>query len=123
MIQIHQDNSTSLAKLDAMQTFKKITADIDCEPQPGGHLYIAHKAKAMPALVKEAKLMREVFKYDARILDADGKRRNSLWSALGERYCRSPFSPGNTMGLSACSCDLILKRKSRSRRCLACSGT
>ena len=60
---------------DAMQTFKKITADIDCDPQPGGHLYIAHKAKAMPALEKEAKVMREIFNYDARILDADTVKR------------------------------------------------
>jgi glycine/D-amino acid oxidase-like deaminating enzyme len=58
-----------------METFKKITADIDCDPQPGGHLYIAHKAKAMPALEKEAKVMREIFHYDARILDADTVRR------------------------------------------------
>ncbi len=61
---------------DAMQTFKDLTADIDCEPQPGGHLYIAHKAQVMPTLEKEAKLLREVFHYDARILDADTVKRD-----------------------------------------------
>lgn len=61
--------------LDGMETFKELIKDIDCEPQPGGHLYIAHRPKVMPVLEKEAKLLREVFKYDARILDADTVKR------------------------------------------------
>jgi len=60
---------------DAMETFKRLIKDIDCLPQPGGHLYIAHNLKVMPTLEKEAKLLREVFKYDARILDADTVKR------------------------------------------------
>jgi len=60
---------------DAMQTFKDLIKDIDCEPQPGGHLYIAHRPKVMPVLEKEAKILRDVFKYDARILDADTVKR------------------------------------------------
>jgi glycine/D-amino acid oxidase-like deaminating enzyme len=60
---------------DAMGYFKEMIRDIDCEPQPGGHLYIAHKPRVMPVLEKEAKLLREVFKYDARILDADTVKR------------------------------------------------
>ena len=58
-----------------METFKSLIKDIDCDPQPGGHLYIAHRAKVLPALEKEAKILREVFKYDARILDADTVKR------------------------------------------------
>jgi len=57
--------------LDGMATFKELIKDIDCEPQPGGHLYIAHRDKAMPGLEKEAKVLRDVFNYDARILDAE----------------------------------------------------
>ena len=60
---------------DGMQTFKDLIKDIDCEPQPGGHLYIAHRPKVMPVLEKEAKVLREIFKYDARILDADTVKR------------------------------------------------
>jgi glycine/D-amino acid oxidase-like deaminating enzyme len=52
-----------------METFKALIEDIDCEPQPGGHLYIAHRPKVMQKLEKEAQLMREVFKYDALIID------------------------------------------------------
>ena len=56
--------------VDGMETFKGLIADIDCDPQPGGHLYIAHRPRIMPILEKEAKLLRETFKYDARIFDA-----------------------------------------------------
>lgn len=60
--------------LDAMSYFKEMIADIDCDPQPGGHLYIAHKPSIMPVLEKEAKLLRDTFGYDAKILDADTVR-------------------------------------------------
>ncbi|PSW21723.1 FAD-binding oxidoreductase [Photobacterium sanctipauli] len=61
--------------LDGMETFKGLIKDIDCEPQHGGHLYVAHRAKVMPTLEKEAKLLRQTFNYDAQILDADTVKR------------------------------------------------
>ncbi|UXI00097.1 NAD(P)/FAD-dependent oxidoreductase [Photobacterium sp. TY1-4] len=57
--------------LEGMATFKDLIKDIDCEPQPGGHLYVAHRDRVMPALEKEAKLLRDTFHYDAQILDAE----------------------------------------------------
>jgi glycine/D-amino acid oxidase-like deaminating enzyme len=68
-------------KLDAeiragFQTFKDLVAEFpECEPQGGGHLYIAHRAKKMAFLREEARVMREVFGYDARILSADEVRQ------------------------------------------------
>jgi glycine/D-amino acid oxidase-like deaminating enzyme len=54
---------------DGFETFKSLVADIpECEPQYGGHLYIAHRAKKMDFLRNEARVMREVFGYDTRIL-------------------------------------------------------
>lgn len=61
-------------KLDAeirtgFETFKSLLREFpECEPQPGGHLYLAHREKKMAFLRNEAKVMREVFGYDARIL-------------------------------------------------------
>ena len=53
------------------ETFKSLVAEFpECEPQPGGHLYIAHREKKMAFLRNEAKVMREVFGYDTRILSA-----------------------------------------------------
>lgn len=60
--------------VDGMENFKALIEDIDCEPQPGGHLYIAHRKWVMPTLEKEAELLRNTFGYDARILDANTVR-------------------------------------------------
>lgn len=57
--------------VDGMETFKTLIQDIDCLPQPGGHLYIAHRSKVMPTLEKEAALLRNTFNYNAQILSAD----------------------------------------------------
>src|SRR5699024_7577369 len=63
-LQMHQEC------VDGMQTFKDLIADIDCEQQHGGHLYIAHRNKVMPTLEKEARLLQDTFNYDVKILDA-----------------------------------------------------
>ncbi|MDN2657410.1 FAD-binding oxidoreductase [Cobetia sp. 14N.309.X.WAT.E.A4] len=55
--------------VEGMENFKELIKDIDCDPQPGGHLYIAHRERMMPGLEKEARLLRETFHYDARIID------------------------------------------------------
>jgi glycine/D-amino acid oxidase-like deaminating enzyme len=55
---------------DAMETFKGLIADIDCDPQPGGHLYIAHKPGVMAGLEKETEICNRVFGYGVRMLDA-----------------------------------------------------
>nr|WP_321273511.1 FAD-binding oxidoreductase [Alcaligenes faecalis] len=60
--------------VEGMENFKELIKDIDCDPQPGGHLYIAHRARLMPVLEKEAALLRDTFQYDARILGADTVR-------------------------------------------------
>lgn len=54
---------------DAMENFKDLISDIDCDAQPGGHLYIAHKPSVMKTLAKEVKIMNEVFDYKAKIID------------------------------------------------------
>ena len=63
-------------KLDAeiregFATFKSLVDEFpECEPQGGGHLYLAHREKKMAALREEAKVMREVFGYDTHMLSA-----------------------------------------------------
>lgn len=60
--------------VDAMAYFKSMIADIDCDPQPGGHLYIAHKPSLLPVLDAECRLLRRSFSYDAQLLDAQTVR-------------------------------------------------
>jgi len=76
--------------VDGMENFKELIKDIDCDPQPGGHLYVAHRARVMPTLEKEAKLLRDVFKYDARMLDADTVKREWIGD---EEACGAMHEP------------------------------
>ena len=45
--------------------------DIDCDPQTGGHYYLAHRAKVMGGLEKECALLNETFGYGARMMSRD----------------------------------------------------
>ena len=55
--------------------------EIDCQPQDGGHLYIAHRAKTMPALEAESKLLNEAFGYPTRIMGRDEVHRDYVHDA------------------------------------------
>ncbi|WP_245888697.1 NAD(P)/FAD-dependent oxidoreductase [Halomonas denitrificans] len=95
--------------LDGMATFKELIKDIDCEPQPGGHLYVAHRDKVMPTLEKEAKLLRETFDYDARILDADTVKRD--W--IGDQEAAGAMHEPEGIGIHAGKLAFGYHRKAR----------
>ncbi|MEV8468953.1 FAD-binding oxidoreductase [Fluviibacterium sp. DFM31] len=58
---------------EAFDLFSDLIAsdEIDCDPQPGGHFYIAHRNSAMPKLKSECAVLNETFGYRARILSRD----------------------------------------------------
>ncbi|MEJ8845057.1 FAD-binding oxidoreductase [Variovorax rhizosphaerae] len=66
-------------------TFKELVAEADCDPQPGGHLYIAHREKKMAFLRNEARVMADHFGYATRILTAEQVR---------EEYCNDQDAAG-----------------------------
>lgn len=79
---------------EAFELFRALIRDqgIDCDPQDGGHYYIAHRAAVMPALEREAALLRETFGYDARMLSREELHRDvardmeahgAMWEADG----------------------------------------
>lgn len=57
--------------VEAFELFRDLIGEIDCDPQDGGHFYIAHQASRMPRLETEAALLRETFGYEARVLSRD----------------------------------------------------
>lgn len=67
------------------QTFKDLVAEADCDAQPGGHLYIAHRQKKMAFLENETRVMRDQFGYDAHMLTAD---------EVHARYCNDRDAAG-----------------------------
>ena len=58
------------------ETFKSLVAQIDCDAQDGGHLYIAHRQKKVAFLENEGRVMREIFGYPTRMLSAEELRRD-----------------------------------------------
>ncbi|WP_440997880.1 NAD(P)/FAD-dependent oxidoreductase [Arhodomonas sp. SL1] len=68
---------------DAFETFEGLleAVPVDCEPQPGGHLYVAHRDKAMRKLEAEAKVLAETFGYETELLDRDSLHRHYMKEA------------------------------------------
>lgn len=95
--------------VEGMETFKSLIKDIDCDPQPGGHLYIAHRDKVMPVLEKEAKLLRDVFDYDAQILDGDTVKRD--W--VGDQEAAGAMHEPEGIGIHAGKLAFGYLRKAR----------
>ncbi|MDS9469053.1 FAD-binding oxidoreductase [Paracoccus sp. MBLB3053] len=56
--------------VEAFELFRGLIRDhaIDCQPQDGGHYYIAHKPGLLAALEKETRLLNDSFGYGARML-------------------------------------------------------
>ena len=72
---------------EAFDVFRAMigSGEFDCEPQEGGHFYIAHKPAVMAKLEKESKLLNETFGYGSRILGRD---------ELHERYVKDQEAAG-----------------------------
>ena len=59
--------------VEAFELFRDLigSGEFDCEPQEGGHYYIAHKPGVMPKLAQEAVLLNEAFGYRARMISRE----------------------------------------------------
>ncbi|WP_022719829.1 FAD-binding oxidoreductase, partial [Rhodopseudomonas sp. B29] len=65
---------------DGFETFEELvrSSPIDCEPQRGGHLYIAHRQRNLDKIAAEAKVLTDVFGEPTRLIGADELRQNYL---------------------------------------------
>jgi taurine dehydrogenase large subunit len=63
---------------EGFETFEDLirSGNIDCEPQRGGHLYIAHRQRMLEKIAAESKVQNEVFGYKTRVLSAEEVRRD-----------------------------------------------
>ena len=81
---------------EGFETFEELVgrSPIDCEPQRGGHLYIAHRQRSLDKLVEESALLNDVFKYSARILSREEVRRDFVDEAEGVGALHEPLGTG-----------------------------
>ncbi len=65
---------------EGFDLFRSLIAEpeIDCDPQDGGHLYIAHREKVLPSLEKESRLLNDVFGYRTRMVSRDEIHRDFI---------------------------------------------
>lgn len=63
---------------EAFDLFRSLIREpeIDCDPQDGGHLYIAHRDKVLPGLRSEVELLNSVFGYRARMMSREEVHRD-----------------------------------------------
>jgi glycine/D-amino acid oxidase-like deaminating enzyme len=58
------------------ENFRQLTRQVDCDAFDGDHLYVAHRPEKMVYLRNEARVRREAFGYDNRLLSAEELRRD-----------------------------------------------
>ena len=65
---------------EAFRLFEDLIAseEIDCDPQPGGHYYIAHRDKVMAGLRRECEVLNQTFGYGAKILSREELHANHV---------------------------------------------
>ena len=81
---------------DGFETFEELirSGNIDCEPQRGGHLHIAHRQRALDHLAAESRLQNEVFGYKTRMLSAHEVRRDYLNETEAVGALHEPLGTG-----------------------------
>ena len=81
---------------DGFETFEELitSGNIDCEPQRGGHLHIAHRQRALDHLASESRVQNEVFGYKTRMLSAEDVRRDYLNEAEAVGALHEPLGTG-----------------------------
>lgn len=63
---------------EGFELFRALIAEpeIDCEPQDGGHLYLAHRDKMMASIQQELTLLNDIFGYPTRIVSREEIHRD-----------------------------------------------
>jgi glycine/D-amino acid oxidase-like deaminating enzyme len=74
--------------------FTQMVGGIDCDAAPGGHLYVAHRRRALAALTAESEICNRVFGYRTRILDREALHRDWLLEAEAVGAMHEPLGIG-----------------------------
>ncbi|KPF97598.1 FAD-dependent oxidoreductase [Rhodopseudomonas sp. AAP120] len=81
---------------DGFETFEELVrqSPIDCEPQRGGHLYIAHRQRNLDKISAEAALLRDTFGEQTSVIGAEQLRRDYLNEAEAVGAVLEPLGTG-----------------------------
>ena len=81
---------------DGFETFEDLvrSSPIDCEPQRGGHLYIAHRQRSLEKIAAESKFLNETFGYATRVVSGEELRRDFVDEAEATGAVHEPLGTG-----------------------------
>jgi taurine dehydrogenase large subunit len=81
---------------DGFETFEDLVRNspIDCEPQRGGHLYIAHRQRSLDKIAAESAVLNEVFGYATRVIPGEELRRDFVNEAEAVGAVHEPRGTG-----------------------------
>ncbi len=81
---------------DGFETFDELirSGAIDCEPQRGGHLYIAHRLRNLDKIAAESKVLNDVFGYATRVVSREELRRDFVDEAEAVGAVHEPLGIG-----------------------------
>jgi taurine dehydrogenase large subunit len=81
---------------DGFETFDDLVRNspIDCEPQRGGHLYIAHRQRSLEKIAAESKILNESFGYSTRVISGEELRRDFVDEAEAVGAVHEPLGIG-----------------------------
>jgi taurine dehydrogenase large subunit len=81
---------------EGFETFEELirSGGIECEPQRGGHLYIAHRQRNFEKIVAESKIQNEIFGYRTRTVPAEELRREFVDDAEAVGAVHEPLGTG-----------------------------
>ncbi|TAI64494.1 FAD-binding oxidoreductase [Bradyrhizobium sp. Leo170] len=81
---------------DGFATFEELVrqSPIDCKPQSGGHLYIAHRQRRLEKIAAESKVLNDVFGTTTRVLSREEVRRDFVADAEAVGAIHEPLGIG-----------------------------
>ncbi|WP_440639311.1 NAD(P)/FAD-dependent oxidoreductase [Bradyrhizobium sp. PUT101] len=81
---------------EGFETFEELVraSPVDCEPQRGGHLYIAHRQRNLDKIVAESSVLNELFGYATRVVSHDELRRDFVDEAEAVGAVHEPLGTG-----------------------------
>lgn len=80
--------------MDGFSYFSDLVREFDPDPQPGGHLYVAHRPRTFQKLAAESAVANEVFGYRTRMLGPDALKRDWLDEAGAVGALHEPLGIG-----------------------------
>ena len=79
---------------EGFETFEDLIAKIDCEPQRGGHLYVAHRQRSFEGISAESKVLNDVFGNGTRVVSASELRSDFVNEAEAVGAIHEPLGTG-----------------------------